>query len=629
MRKLPVTNLHRSGPELIVDSFAGGGGASVGIERALCRSPDVAINHDAEALAMHRANHPHTRHYATDIFEIDPRVVCRNQPVGLAWFSPDCTHHSKARGGKPIRQAGKKSRALAWVVVKWARDVRPRVILLENVEEFADWGPVVEKVGGDGAPLLHPDGTPWYVPCDRRRGSTFRKWVRSLERLGYAVEWKQLRACDYGAPTVRKRLFVIARCDGKPIRWPKPTHGRPDSPAVKSGRLQPWRTAAEIIDWSIPCPSIFLTPEQAKLIGCRRPLKENTLKRIAAGLKRYVLDAAKPFVVYCNHGGDWFRGRGVDEPAATVTASRDAVGLVTPYVTTYHGPKTDGENRGSSVEEPLRTQHTENCFGVVTPFAVPRYGERDGQQPRASSVEQPLPTVTPTANGASLVAPVLSREFGNSIGQPTDEPAATVMPGGGGKSALVQAFLAQHNTGMVGHHPDRPLSTITQRGTQQQVVAASFLSQQRTSNTGGGTGDINQPVRCLTTANNVAHVMAFLQKYYGNERDGVSLENPTPTVTTKDRLGVVTVDSIDYQIVDIGMRMLTPRELFAAQGFPPGYVLNPVHDGRPLSKSSQVRMCGNSVCPDVAAALVRANCRDLRAKPSRAARRRQLELAGV
>jgi DNA (cytosine-5)-methyltransferase 1 len=474
--------------------------------------------------------------------------------------------------------------------VKWARDVRPRVILLENVEEFAAWGPVVPKVGGDGSPLLHADGSPWYVPCERRRGKTFRKWVRSLERLGYAVEWRELRACDFGAPTVRKRLFVVARCDGKPIRWPKPTHGRPDSPAVKSGRLQPWRTAAEIIDWSIPCPSIFLTPEEARAIGCKRPLKENTLKRIAAGLKRYVLESARPFLVPITHSGD-VRTNSVDEPLRTITTAH-------------------------------RGEHA-----VVAPFAVPRYGERDGQQPRASSIEQPLPTVTPTANGASLV----------------------------------QAFLAQHNTGMVGHHCDQPLSTITQRGTQQQVVAATvvgcggraaqspptsidaplgtvtgkadkcvaaaYLSQQRTSNTGGGTGDINQPVRCLTTANHVAHVMAFLQKYYGNERDGVSLENPTPTVTTKDRLGIVTVDSIDYQIVDIGMRMLTPRELFAAQGFPPGYIINPVHDGRPLPKSSQVRMCGNSVCPDVAAALVRANCGWLRRKRPRI--NRQMQLLGV
>jgi DNA (cytosine-5)-methyltransferase 1 len=557
MRKLPTNRLHACGERLIVDNFAGGGGASTGIERALGRSPDVAINHDPEALAMHRANHPWTRHYATDVFDVDPRVVCRNRPVGLAWFSPDCTHHSKARGGKPIREAGKKSRSLAWVVVRWARHVRPEVIILENVEEFQQWGPLV-------------DGK----PCPARKGKTFKLWVRSLERLGYAVEWRELRACDYGAPTIRKRLFVIARCDGQPIVWPSPTHGKPGSPEVIAGERLPWRTAAEIIDWSLPCPSIFLTPEEARAIGCKRPLQPNTLKRIARGLKRYVLDHPNPFIVHCNHGGDEFRGQGIDRPIATVTASRDAMGLVTPIISSYYGSTSTGDSRCQRPDEPLPTQSTENRFGVVAPYAVPRYTERDGQQPRCHGVDQPAATITPTANGASLVA----------------------------------AFMGQHNAGdhnqnATGRPATAPLSTITTRGTQQQIVAAT-LGRSR-----------------------VTEVMAFLQTYYG-QGDGQECGEPMRTVVTKERFGLVTVHGIDYQIVDIGMRMLSPRELYRAQGFPDSYRIDIEHLGKRLTKQSQVRMCGNSVCPPLAEALVRANCRHLAVRHEPAARR-QLELVGV
>lgn len=634
MKKLPM-NCLKSSRWMIVDNFAGGGGASTGIEMAVGRSPDVAINHNVEALAMHEANHPATRHYATDVFEIDPRVVVRNQRVGLAWFSPDCTHHSKARGGKPIREAGKKSRALAWVVVKWAQQIRPRVIMLENVEEFEQWGPVIRKVGEDGEPSFGSDGLPWYVPCPKRAGKTFRMWKRKLERLGYVVELKQLRACDYGAPTVRKRLFVIARCDGEPIKWPEPTHGKPDSPEVQSGKRLPWRTAAEIIDWSIPCHSIFLTPEEEKPIGVIRPLAENTTKRIAAGLKRYVLDAAKPFIVYCNHGGDGFRGRGVDDPFATVTCSRDAAGLVTPFLTPYHGPKSETETRAGDPLQPIPTVDTQNRFGLVVPFTVPNYSERQGQAPRCGSVEVPSPTITPRANGFRLVAPVLSREFGKSSGVSIEQPLPTVMSTGQGKTALVEAFIAQHNGGMVGHDARKPLSTITQLGTQQQVVAASFLSHQRTSNTAGGQGDPTQPVNSLNSGgNHVAHVMAFLSKYYGSEHNHQGVGEPAHTVPTRDRFGLVVVNGVDYQIVDIGMRMLTARELFRAQGFPDSYriaVLAPSAAGklRLMPKDAQVRMCGNSVCPDLAAALVKANCPWLKEPHRTTTQARQLELAGV
>jgi DNA (cytosine-5)-methyltransferase 1 len=655
LRKLPVNKLHAT-RWMIVDNFAGGGGASTGIEIAVGRSPDVAINHNSEALAMHLANHPETRHYASDVFEIDPQVVVRGRPVGLAWFSPDCTQFSKAKGGKPIREAGKKSRGLAWVVVKWAKIARPRVIMLENVEEWQHWGPLVKTDKGE-------------VPCPVRKGETFRRWKRALERLGYQVELRELRACDFGTPTIRKRLFVICRCDGLPIVWPEPTHGRPDTEGVRSGRLKPWRTAAEILDWSIPCPSIFLTPEEAKAIGVKRPLAENTLKRIAAGLKRYVLDAAKPFIVRCNHGGDWFRGQGLETPLTTVTGSKGDA-LVMPYIDAYHGPTADGHpSRATELTEPTRTVDTQNRYGIVAPFlGSPAHSTTTGRGKNVWAPDEPITTITSTndkcviapimtyaQHGGSnrcpdeplhtvtastkdqnaVIAPVLSREFGKSTGADVEMPVPTVMPGGQGKTALVQAFLAQHNTGLVGHRADKPLSTITSRGTQQQVVEAAFLSHNYTSNTGGGAGEPDRPLKTVM-AGGQHHmaVKAFLQKYYGTGGQHQDCREPTHTVPTKDRLGLVTVDETDYEIVDIGMRMLTSRELFRAQGFPDSYKIDvPAFDSRgrmrPLPKDAQVRMCGNSVCPQVAAALVSANCPWLREPKATTKRERQLEFAGV
>ena len=469
--------------ELVVDNFAGGGGASIGIERGIGRPVNVAINHDAEAIAMHRANHPETTHYTEDVWKIDPHQVTRGQPVGLAWFSPDCKRFSKAKGCRPV---SKKIRGLAWVVVRWARRVRPRVIMLENVEEFQDWGPV----GADG------------IPCKQRKGQTFQEFVGQLQRYGYRVEWRQLRACDYGAPTIRKRLFLVARRDGLPICWPTPTHGEPASMAVRAGKLMPWRTAAECIDWSLPCPSIF---ERVK------PLAENTLKRIARGIQRFVLDDPEPFIVRIGQtgwGGDGMQYR-VTEPLTTVTSK------------------------------------AEHC--LATPYFVPRHGEAKGQEPRCRSAELPMPTVTATANGASLVA----------------------------------AFMAQHNGGFydgAGRDLRAPISTITGTGSHQQLVAA------------------------------------FLATYYGNGSI-VRPDEPAFTVTSKDRLQLVTVkiDGQTYILSDIGMRMLQPVELYRAQGFPSGYVHE--HgidaDGKQikLTKTAQVRMCGNSVCPPLSEALVRANFR--------------------
>jgi DNA (cytosine-5)-methyltransferase 1 len=508
--------------ELIVDSFAGGGGASTGIEMALGRSPDIAVNHDAIALAMHEVNHPQTRHLTSDIWSVDPREATCGRPVGLLWASPDCKHFSKAKGGKPVE---KKIRDLAWVVVHWANVVAPRVIILENVEEFSTWGP------------LSADGR----PCPLRKGSTFDRWVGELRRLGYAVDWRELRACDYGAPTIRKRLFLIARRDGLPIAWPAPTHGDPKLDAVRQGILKPWRTAAEIIDWSLPCPSIFDTSDEilAKY-GLRaiRPLQLATMARIAKGVKRYVLDAARPFIVPITHTRDAERGQAIDEPLCTITsAHRGEQALIAPHLMTM----------------------------------------RNADKPY----------------------------------QGLDEPSHTVTAGGA-HMHLVAAFLAQHNIdgrtrqGNAGRAADAPLSTIMQSGSHQGLAAVNLLRQ---FGTGVGSS-LDEPARTVMAdgQGKTQLCAAFLQKYYGADQDP-RLDDPLHTATAKARFGLVTVqvEGVPYVITDIGMRMLTPRELFRAQGFPDSYVIDRKPDGSPISKTEQVSKCGNSVCPPIAAALVKAN----------------------
>lgn len=661
--------------ELIVDSFAGGGGASTGIEMALGRSPDIAINHDATALAMHEANHPDTLHLTADIWEVDPRSAVAGRPVGLAWFSPDCKHFSKAKGGKPVE---KKIRGLAWVVVHWANTVRPRVIILENVEEFQTWGP------------LGPDNK----PCPVKKGATFKRWLSELEGLGYVVEHRELRACDYGAPTIRKRLFLIARCDGEAIVWPEPTHGDPKSEAVQQGLLKPWRTAAEIIDWSLPCPSIFDTSEEIMAkYGLRavRPLQPATMARIAKGVKRYVLDAAKPFIVnLTHHGGE--RTESIDDPVATVTgAHRGEKALAVPFVAPRYQEKAGHEPRTRSIEDPAATITSRgNAPGMlVTPFAVPRYGERDGQEPRTRSLEEPLPVVVPTGNGASLVAPFISaaqqggsvrdaddplhtvtasakdqnqvvaaslvkNNFGDKPHYSADEPVKTIVAGGnhhalisahlmtmrnaqkphqgpdqpthtvtagGAHQHLVAAFLAQHNVdgrtgeGNAGRPASEPVSTVMHSGSHQGVVAANLLRQFGTS-TGSS---VEEPVGTVMPdgMGKTQLSAAFLSKYYGTG-EGQVPQDPVHTVTTKDREAVVTVtiDGVTYVITDIGMRMLTPRELFRAQGFPESYIIDRKPDGSPISKTEQVSKCGNSVCPPIAAALVKANYAPREAEPA-------------
>lgn len=498
--------------ELVIDNFAGGGGASTGIEMALGRAVDIAINHDREAVAMHKANHPYTTHYCEDVWAVDPCKIVKGRPVGLAWFSPDCKHFSKAKGGKPVSG---KIRGLAWVVIRYAKKVRPRVIMLENVEEFETWGPLTHAYDKAGKKKIDTAGNPVLVPCELNKGATFYKWIRQLEKYGYVVEWRTLRACDYGAPTIRKRLFLIARCDGRPIVWPDPTHGK---------GLIPYRTAADCIDWSIPAPSIFER---------KRPLAENTLKRIARGIKKFVVETADPFIV----------------PIAN-----------------YNGSLT-----AHSIREPLRTI-----------------------------------TAWPKGGSFSLVVPHVTRQFGRSIGSDILSPIGTVTAGGSGKTAVVSAFLAKHYGGNYtgcGISPGGQLGAVTTKD-HHSLVTSHLIKLRGTCKDGQ---DVRKPLPTVTAGGlHIGKVRAFLTKYYGTAI-GQQIDSPAPTVTTKDRIGLVTVSGVDYQISDIGMRMLTPRELFRAQGFNDNYVIDPICNGKPLTKTAQVRMCGNSVSPWPAMALVQAN----------------------
>lgn len=507
----------KDAPSIVVDNFAGGGGASTGIERALGRPIDYAINHDAEAIAMHRANHPRTHHLNSNVWDVNPRKLVGRRQVELGWFSPDCTFHSKARGGKPFRDRdlARRRRGLAWLIPYWMKTVRPKVIMLENVEEFADWGPLL------------PDGK----VCPRRRGLTFRRWHRMIENLGYRVDMRELRACDYGAPTTRKRLFVIARCDGQDIVFPEATHG--------PGRA-PYRTAAECIDFSLPCPSIFER---------ERPLADATLRRIARGVMRYVVNDPQPFIVTTDRPEtNRTLPRSIDEPLFTATG-RQRMALVTPFVSTLRGTE-DSHIRASArgVDEPLRTISAGgNHHMLVAPMVVnTRNGERAGQAPRVRDVRDPFPTVTAQ----------------------------------GSQGALAMAFLARHYGG---HENDG--------------------------------ASLHRPMHTITTRDHHALVTAFLLKYYGTEQDP-RLAEPIHTITTKHRFGLVMVRGEPHQIVDIGMRMLTPRELFLAQSFGPDYVIEQglTEDGAALrlTQTAQVRMVGNSVPPAVSEALVRANVIDMR-----------------
>ena len=738
------------GNELIIDNFAGGGGTSTGLEQAFGRPVDIAINHDAEALAMHAANHPHTTHLCESVWDVDPIKVTGNRPVGLVWLSPDCKHFSKAKGGKPVE---KKIRGLAWVTLRWAAKCKRRVIMLENVEEFKTWGPL----------LIAADGSA--KPDPAKKGKTFDSFIRQLRAHGYTVDYREMRGCDHNTPTIRKRFFLVARRDGITIKWPEPTHGAPDSIGVRAGKLQPYRTAAECIDFSLPCPSIFERD---------RPLAPATLRRIAKGIMRYVVDAADPFIV--NTANSKTTGRAPNvwetaEPLRTITSSPGFSVVAPTIVPVTH----QGGDRTESIAEPFRTitgaHRGEKALGVATlvqvgygerpalyhckacgdkfndqhatgvgglaPAECPRCGEEESvvlvhaaQEPRALDIERPLGTVVGAAAKHALVeaelAPFVMTNTTGHPGAGADMPVPTITAAG--NQAVATAFLAKHYTGVVGsdltdpigtvtacdHHSlvtafltehanasnqrvmpaDEPLRTIcaqvegghfsmisahitkfltgaTGSGLDEPMHTVTAGGQQARAGTGNAMGIVTvgmeqispKPVlssqvsveeqaaafrmmdewaeraraegggkSALVTSNMIklrgtstaagtdeplgtvsaggqhhAEVRAFLLSYYGTDQ-APEIDGPLATVTSRDRFGLVTIHGQDYQIVDIGLRMLQPRELFRAQGFPDDYIIgDDPAQGLKLTKSAQVRMCGNSVCPPMAKALILSN----------------------
>lgn len=639
---MPFDNSTNKVRKMIVDSFAGGGGASTGIENALGRSPDVAINHSKKALALHAANHPETLHLNSNIWDVDPVEVCKGRDVGLLWASPDCKHFSKAKGGAP---KDRNIRDLAWIIVRWARFVKPDVILMENVEEFRTWGPL----GEDGQPIKEFEG------------QTFEDWAQQLRDAGYKLEWRELRGCDYGAPTIRKRFFMVARCDGRKITWPKPTHGNPDSAEVKSGALKPWRVAAECIDFTIPCPSIFLTKEEAreygKANGCRppkRPLADNTLARVARGMHRYVLERERPFLVNLTHGG---RVEDVAEPIRTITgARRGEKALVAPSLVRHFGAST-----GQSATRPAPT--TTAGGGGKTGLLAPSLMSLKGTARRSSSLTSPHPTVLAGGFHSALIAPVMtyaqhggrnrdiadpchtitaSKKDNNSLIAPTliqtgygerkgQKPRALdilspmgTLVAGGVKHAPATAFLAQHNKAREGVNPgrpiDAPISTVTATGSQQSLIVPWFAKYY-------GTGDgalADEPCHTVTVRDRFGHMQAdlsipdFSPEHAQRARQVADLMREHG-YWDKREFVTVTIDGTEFVIVDVGMRMLTPRELFNAQGFPSDYVIEGVWaddaEGEwtfeAFTKDQQVSCCGNSVCPDLAEALASETCKHL------------------
>ncbi|QMR43968.1 DNA cytosine methyltransferase [Citrobacter freundii] len=613
--------------EIIVDNFAGGGGASTGIELAIGRSVDIAINHDPNAVAMHTTNHPDTLHYCESVFDVDPIVATAGRPVGLVWFSPDCRHFSKAKGSKPVE---KEIRGLAWIVIRWALAVRPRVMMLENVEEFRTWGPLIESADGGLRPnplrtgetfeafcgMLSggiPAGHPALAECCEFLGITADGELAQqlVAGLGYAVDHRELRACDFGAPTIRKRFFMVMRCDGMPVTWPDPTHGDPKSPAVQSGKLAPWRTAAECIDWTIPAPSIF---------DRKKPLAENTLKRIARGIQRFVIESASPFIVKCNHTTtkgkyDCFRGQALREPLQTITKTH-SYALAVPHLTKFRTGAT-----GQPVTEPV-------------PTVTAGTSKRPGGNGHALGIVE------------AAIAPFVGRQFGASVGHRADEPSATITAGGGGKSQLVTPTLIQMGYGeRPGQDPrvlrlDNPLGTVTAGGNKFATVSA-FLAKHYGGNYTGPGVSMDEPAHSVTTVDHHAVVASHLVKLRGTCRDGQRLDVPMPTVTAggqhvgevkttlavdeydehraqlaleflrkycgEDCDGLVDIDGITFRIVDIGMRMLQPHELYRAQGFPEWYIIDQDYRGQKYAKDKQVARCGNAVPPPFAEALVRAN----------------------
>lgn len=572
--------------ELIVDLFAGGGGVSVAIRKALGRDPDVAVNHDPDAIDMHTVNHPNTRHYLEDVYRVDPLRATRGVPVGLLHASPDCTDHSQAKSGQPRRV---EIRSLSWVVLKWAAQTKPRCITLENVEQILKWSPLVAKRDRTTGRVIKIDRTvaapgervpvrdQFLVPCKHRTGKHWRQFITELRRMGYAVQWRSLTASDYGAGTSRTRLFLMARRDGLPICWPKATHG-------KGKRLRPTVTAADCIDFSIPCPSIFTRP---------KPLAPATLRRIAKGVQRYVIDSADPFIVSLAHGDSGGRREyPMSDPLGTLHAGGGKFAVVSPTIV----PVThSGSDRNHDVSEPLRTITTAHRGEFMLAGATliqTSYGERPGQSPRVPHLEKPLGTIVAGGIKHAAVAAFMEQANGgfyDGDGRDMRQPVSTIAASGGSpRQRLVAASLVTLRKNMVGSDARDPMRTITS-GAEHHAVVEYQLSPEAESG--------------------ALRVAAFLIRYYSFGGQHGDLREPLSTITTRDRLALVTVTirGTPYVIVDIGLRMITPPELFLAQGFPATYKITHRPDGRPFTKTALVKLVGNSVSPPPYESLLLAN----------------------
>ena len=609
--------------EIIVDNFAGGGGASTGIELATGRVVDIAINHDPDAILMHRTNHPHTMHYQASVWDVDPVEVCRGRPVGLAWFSPDCKHFSKAKGGKPV---DKNIRGLAWIVLRWAGTVRPRVIILENVEEFQTWGPVRRG-----------------HPVKSKTGQTFRQWLGQLEALGYTVEWRELVAADYGAPTTRKRFFLIARSDERPIVWPEPTHAPADSQEVKAGTKKPWRSAAEIIDWNLPTPSIFATKEEVRErygVAAVRPLARNTMRRVARGVDKFVIRSASPFLVIVNHAGE-FRGQGLAEPIQTITAkhgygvaspvmapltmhnNQNAVGTsITDPVNTITGPgagghqmlitptlaaigQTGGGDRCRSMEEPTHTQVSKAEECVVCPAMI-QYHTEQTERVRGQGVTDPIMTID-ASNRYGLAAATLAKYYNGDHNQDAAAPLHTITTRD--REGVTVANLSKFYGGVVGAAASDPLPTVT--AVDHNALQTAHMVKMKGTNLGGQAQD---PLQTITAGGGHHGVVATR---IVKAEPGADLQNwPKIRAALNEfcdyhledtEVILFSIGGAWYFMADIGLRMLTPRELYRANGFPDDYKIDRDYTGKEYGKTKQVARCGNAVPPPFATALVRAN----------------------
>ena len=543
--------------EIIVDNFAGGGGASTGIELATGRVVNIAINHDPDAILMHKTNHQYTEHYQASVWDIDPREVCRGRPVGLAWFSPDCKHFSKAKGAALV---DRNIRGLAWIVLRWAALVRPRVIMLENVEEFQTWGPVRKG-----------------KPVKSKAGQTFRKWKYQLSAIGYAIEHRELVAADYGAPTTRKRFVLIARCDGRPIVWPERTHAPADSEEVKSGKCKPWRSAAEIIDWSLPCHSIFATKQEIKDrygVKAVRPLAENTLRRVIRGVDKFTIKNAEPFIVPTGYGernGQAPRVHDINAPLSTVVSTvkqNVCEPVLVPLIA-----QQKFQNTAQDISNPLSTVTSVGAHELVAANLI-QYHTEQTEAVRANGVPAPIPTVD-ASNRYGLTTAHLTEYYGNGTPIGINEPMHTATSHD--REALTAVHIAEFKGQDIGQKPERPLRTVTASAGEFAAVHARIVRYEPGADVGFW-----------------PEIRELLNRFCGY-------------AMADDELLLIRIRETWYFISDIGLRMLTPRELYDAMGFPPDYIIDRDYQGNEYKKSKQVARCGNAVCPPMAEAVVRAN----------------------